>query len=231
MSTATILHFPTLADAPAAVEVTHEEFVHAVRAAVVGRVPSEMERTRLLRAKLVYGGGPAGVRGLCYYGAWTNGETHDFLEITALGEESYIQLAGTTIHELGHCLAGRDAGHGKAWKDACAVLGLNAVQAGGQAYSPEHFDAMVWARIESMPHPSDGKPSFHAGHGAVAPKPRPCPLGIGTRGGRSRGVGSGSRMRLYVCDCPEGTIGRKVRVASDVWDATCNACGVRYGRA
>lgn len=234
MSTATILRFPlTLIDQQPAIEVTHEEFVHAVRAIAVGRLASAMERARLLGAKLVYGGGPAGIRGLCYYGAWTNGEKHDFIEITALGEESYVQLAGTTIHELGHCLAGHSAGHGKAWKDACALLGLNAVQAGGQAYCSEHFAADVWAAIEALPHPSDGRPSFNTGSGAPGQvrKPRPCPLGIGTRGGRSRGLGSGSRMRLYVCGCPEGTIGRKVRVASDVWDATCNACGTRYGRA
>jgi hypothetical protein len=225
---------PFLADeAEPTVEITHESFVHAVRATVVPRVISATERARLLGAKLVYGGGPAGVRGLCYYGAWQNGSTHDFLEIAALGEESYVQLAGTTVHELAHCLAGNKAGHGPEWKAACAVLGLAVAQAGGQAYAPEHFDPMVWARIEALPHPSDGRPAFSAGHGApvVPVRPRPCPLGIGTRGGKSRGAGSGSRMRLYVCACPEGTIGRKVRVASDAWDATCNKCGSRYSRA
>lgn len=225
---------PFLADeAEPTVEITHESFVHAVRSTVVPRVTSATERARLLGAKLVYGGGPQGVRGLCYFGAWQNGSTHDFLEIAALGEESYVQLAGTTVHELAHCLAGNKAGHGPEWKAACAVLGLAVAQAAGQAYAPEHFDPMVWARIEALPHPSDGRPAFAAGQGApVAPKaPRPCPLGIGTRGGKSRGAGSGSRMRLYVCACPEGTIGRKVRVASDVWDATCNKCGSRYARA
>lgn len=217
-------------DVTPAVEVTHETFVHAVRATVVPRLGSAADRGRLLSAKLVYGAA-RDVRGRCFPGAWVNGETHDFLEISAANEESYIQLAGTTVHELAHTLAGAAAGHGKAWKAACAALGLTYCEAAGQAYVPEHFDPMVWARIEALPHPSDGRPSFRGFSGAVAPKaPRPCPLGIGTRGGKSRGAGSGSRMRLYVCACPEGTIGRKVRVASDTWDATCNTCGERYAR-
>jgi hypothetical protein len=231
MSTARVLSF--LADEAPEIETTHEAFIHAVRAIVVPRVADASLRARLLGAKLVYGGGPLGVRGLCYYSAWKNGDQHDFLEISAIGEESYVQVAGTTVHELGHCLAGRGAGHGPEWKAACAVLGLSHCEAGGQAYAPEHFDADVWGRIEALPHPSDGRPTFGLMGGGVAPvvKPRPCPLGIGTRGGKSRGAGSGSRMRLYVCACPEGTIGRKVRVASDTWDATCNHCNTRYARA
>lgn len=220
---------PFLADdASPVVEVTHETFVHAVRAAVVSRVADAAGRARLEGAKLVYGAAKD-VRGRCFPGAWANGTTHDFLEISAVNEESFIQLAGTTIHELAHSLAGAAAGHGRAWKAACAVLGLRHAEAAGQAYAPQHFDVTVWARIESLPHPSDGRPAFR-GRATTAPAPRPCPFGIGTRGGKSRGAGSGSRMRLYVCACPEGTIGRKVRVASDAWDATCNTCGTRYAR-
>ncbi|HLA79663.1 MAG TPA: hypothetical protein VJU18_18965, partial [Vicinamibacteria bacterium] len=152
------------------------------------------------------------------------------LEVSAIGEESFIQVAGTTIHELAHSLAGPGAGHGPSWKAACATLGLRVAQAGGQEYSPEHFDTKVWATIEALPHPSDGRPQFGA-PGAEPPRPRPCPLGIGTRGGKSRGAGSGSRLRLWVCGCPEGTPGRKVRVACDTWDATCNRCRVAYARA
>jgi hypothetical protein len=213
-------------------ETTHEAFVHAVREVVVPRVVDGETRKRLLSAKLVYGGGPAGVRGLCYFGAWENGATQDFIEVTAIGEESHVQLAGTTVHELAHSLAGHEAGHGPAWKAAAAVLGLKVAQAAGQAYSPEHFEPSVWSVIESLPHPSDGRPQFQQGStGAALPvRPRPCPLGIGTRGGRSRGTGSGSRLRLWICDCPEGTPGRKVRVACDTWDATCNRCGTAYQR-
>jgi hypothetical protein len=217
----------------AAEDVTHEDFVQAVRAAVVPRVVSASERERLMAAKLVYGRGQAGVRGLCHFGVWQNGATHDFLEIGALGEESVVQVAGTTVHELAHSLAGNAAGHGPEWKKACAVLGLAVAQAAGQEYAPEHFDASAWAAIEALPHPSDGKPAFAQANGAPAQprRPRPCPLGIGTRGGRSRGAGSGSRLRLWVCGCPEGTVGRKVRVASDEWDATCNRCGSTYTKA
>jgi hypothetical protein len=225
MSTARVL--PFIAETS---ETTHEEFVHAVRAAVVPRVNDQALRARLLGAKLVYGGGPDGVRGICYYGAWQNGQAHDFLEIAAFGEESFVQLAGTTIHELAHCLAGFGFGHGPEWKAACAVLGLQLAQAAGQSYSPEHFEPSVWATVEALPHPSDGRPAIRLGSGATV-TPRPCPLGIGTRGGKSRGKGAGSRMRLYICGCPEGTPGRKVRTACDAWDATCNRCGARYSRA
>lgn len=228
---AAVLQFDVETPKPQAqVETTHEQFVHAVRTVVAPRVLDRETREHLLAAKLVYGGGPAGVRGICYYGAWENGQSHDFLEIAALGEESYVQLAGTTIHELAHSLAGHGCGHGPEWKKACAALGLQVAQAGGQAYSPAHFDPAVWAVIESLPHPSDGRPQFARRGGAPA-KPRPCPLGIGTRGGRSRGAGSGSRLRLWVCGCPEGTPGRKVRVACDTWDATCNRCGTTYAKA
>ncbi len=222
-----------LADTQEPVETTHEAFVHAVRDAVVNRLGDSETRKRLLSAKLVYGGGPAGVRGLCYFGAWENGSTHDFVEITANGEESHVQLAGTTVHELAHSLAGHAAGHGPAWKAAAAVLGLKVAQAAGQSYSPDHFDVDVWPVIEALPHPSDGKPRFAqaAGQPTLPRAPRPCPLGVGTRGGRSRGAGSGSRMRLWLCGCPEGTPGRKVRVASDAWDATCNRCGTTYQKA
>jgi hypothetical protein len=216
---------------PKAALMTHEEFVHAVRQVVAPRVVDKVLRDRLLAAKLVYGSGPLGVRGLTYYGAWQNGETQDFLEITAIGEESYVQLAGTTIHELAHSLAGFGSGHGSDWKAAAAVLGLKDALAGGQNYAPADFDACVWAAIEALPHPTDGTPQFRTGAARVPAKPRPCPMGVGTRGGKSRGAGSGSRLRLWVCGCPDGTPGRKVRVASDEWDATCNRCRTPYARA
>ncbi len=226
MATAHVLQFH--ADEPEA-ETTHEAFVQAVRSVVVDRVSDAQTRERLLGVKLVYGGGPGDVRGLCYYQAWQNGPRHDFVEIAATGEESHVQLAGTTIHELAHALAGPGSGHGPQWKAACAVLGLRVAQAAGQDYTPAHFDAPTWARIEALPHPSDGQPTFASGRGPALPRrSKPCPLGIGTRGGRSRGAGSGSRLRLWICGCPEGTPGRKVRVASDAWNATCNRCGTQY---
>ena len=86
----------------------------------------------------MYGAGHGmGAPGDTFYGAWSNGTPgHDFLEGCATGEESPVPIAGTTIHELAHCLAGNTAGHGPAWKAACKVLGLVHAEAGGQSYAP-----------------------------------------------------------------------------------------------
>jgi len=214
---------------PVPVETTHEQFIHAIRRIVARRIADVAARERLLAAKLVYGGGQSGIRGLCYFQAWKKDAAQDFIEVAAMSQESLVQIAGTTIHELGHCLAGFSHGHGAGWKGACKVLGLSTAHAAGQSYSPDDFAPEVWAAIEQLPRPSDGAPSFR-GLGA-APRQKPCPLGIGTRGGRSRGKGSGSRMRLYHCGCPEGTPGRKIRSATDELDATCNRCGQKYQRA
>jgi len=210
--------------------VTHETYIAQIRALAVARVTDPAPRLRLDSAKLVYGSGMAGTRGVTFYAAWQNGETHDFVEICATGEESDVQIAGTTIHELGHVLAGPGSGHGPQWKAACKVLGLLHAEAAGQTYSPAHFDGALWAAVETLPVPTDGGPVFRTGQrgmpGIPTAKPRPCPLGIGTRGGKSRGVGSGSRLRLWTCAC-----GIKVRVASDDFQAACLRCGSAFARA
>src|SRR5262245_31874934 len=214
--------------------VTHETFIHAARNIVLPRVSASTPRARLADAKLVYGAGHSmGARGVTFYGAWANGTPgHDFLEVCAAGEETTVQIAGTTIHELAHCLAGNTAGHGPQWKAACKVLGLIHAEAAGQAYAPEHFATDVWAAVETLNEPNDGRPTFATrgvgGPGIIA-RPvtiRPCPLGIGTRGGRSRGAGSGSRLRLWQCSCPV-----KVRIASDDFRAQCLTCGDVFKRA
>jgi hypothetical protein len=223
----------------AATHSTHEEFIHAIRDIVVKYQSDAAVRDKLLGVKLVYGIGAGHYRGICYYGAWENGHTTDFLEIAATGEESATQLAGTTIHELGHVIAGNTAGHGKDWKAACLALGLTATHAGGQNYAPEHFAPHLWADIAKLA-PSDGTPIFgKAATGFIGLRPavlKPCPLGIGTRGGVSRGVGSGSRMRKYQCACnPEQAKadGRTtiVRAATDNLKATCNVCNSVFKRA
>jgi hypothetical protein len=211
---------------------THEHFIHAVRGIVVARLTDPAAAQRLSDAKLVYGSGERGIRGVTFFEAWQNGRRHDFLEVCAAGEQSPVQIAGTTIHELAHCLSGPGAGHGADWRLACQALGLIHADAAGQAYAPEHFDPAIWSAIDGLPRPNDGVPVFAAGLAGLLPTltvtPRPCPLGIGTRGGKSRGKGSGSRLRLWVCGCTPPV---KVRVASNDFQATCGRCGLEFHRA
>src|SRR5580692_6577396 len=89
---------------------THEQFLASVREIVVVRL-NEKEAGTLRRAKLAYGWGHLGRRGTCFYESWEHSSPTEFIEICACGEESTIQLAGTTIHELAHCLAGSASGH------------------------------------------------------------------------------------------------------------------------
>lgn len=208
-------------------KISHESYIHRVRDIVSTRVSGDV-RDKILNAKLVYGcGSVPGARGVTYFGRWKNGheEPIDIAEVCAFGEENPVQIAGTTIHELAHIVAGLKAGHGKEWKDACKVLGLRRAHAAGQYYLPAAFDhdfRMQWA---IMPHPEDGKPhGSHVGPG-IAIRPRPCSAGIGTRGGKSRGVGSGSRLRKWNCPC-----GIIVRVSSDDFKARCLRCDGEFYR-
>lgn len=202
-----------------------EEFIHAVADIVLDRQPNDVKER--CRARLSYGAGAPGLRGVTYYGRWSDPGTDEpipFVEICALGEEHPIQLAGTTIHELGHVLAGFGAGHGKAWKDACRQLGLRHVRAAGTVYSFACFDPdirhIVSQLIEKL---KEGRPA-----NGFLTVPRPCPMGIGTRGGKSRGKGSGSRLRKWVCECEKPVI---ARVASDDFKAHCDCCGSAFKRA
>jgi hypothetical protein len=152
--------------------------------------------------------------------------------VCAFGEESAVQLAGTTAHELAHCLAGRDAGHGREWKVACRTLGLVRASASCQVYGGEDFARKVWTELLLLPDPTDGSPVHRVILGPqpakVIAKPGPCPLGNGTKGGKSRGPGSGSRLRLFMCQCPEKPY--RARVACDVFDVNCNRCGSLFER-
>jgi len=208
---------------------THEQFIHAVRDAAVARLTPE-DRAKVMDAKLVYGAGyKTGARGVTFFNQWKNGHDHALCEVCAFGEDSIIQVAGTTIHECAHVLAGPGAGHGKAWIEACAKLGLQFVRAAGTRYSLACFAPDVRQAIAAMPLPTDGGPGAMLGLSPnVAPvsKARPCSAGIGTRGGKSRGVGSGSRLRKFVCSC-----GIIVRASRDVLNATCNECGSAFNRA
>lgn len=212
----------------------HEDYIQAVRKLAVARLPEGDERRRLEHAKLVYGLGSPGLRGVTVFGTWQNGSDakEDFIEVCAAGEESAVQLAGTTVHELAHCLAGHKAGHDKEWKQACERLGLRCAKAAGHRYLMAGFEPTLREAILALPQLGDGLPAFHGtrgpGLGLLLPpvRPRPCSLGWGTRGGKSRGPGSGSRQRKYICGC-----GQIVRAATDALEARCLKCLGLFERA
>jgi len=205
-------------------KMTHERFIHEIRDIAVVRLNDENLRKKVRIAKLVYGSGQRGLRGTCFYEAWDSGEQHELIEICAFGEQSLIQLAGTTLHELAHGIAGPKAGHGPDWKRAARLLGLVRAGAAGQEYSIGDFDYQVWEKISNLPWPSDGHPAFKQAKSGITRRQvtsnRPCQAGIGTRGGRSRGPGSG-RLRLFLCVCETPV---KVRVARDSFNAMCLEC-------
>lgn len=212
-------------DAKQARHLTHEQFVHEVAKLGIGLLAEE-DAALARKSRIAYGmGARMGARGVTYFNNWLDNkaEVQHFVEICANGEENPVQLAGTTLHELGHVLAGWEAGHKKPWHEACDKLGLRAIKAAGTSYLPAMFDPRIRAQIaELIERLSDGKPNGQ-GFGNYKPTaPKPCSAGIGTRGGTSRGVGSGSRLRKWVCCCaPKPVI---ARVASDNFEATCNRC-------
>jgi len=203
--------------------MTHEEFVTAVAAAAASKLSSD-EQAKVAAIKLCYGAGPDGTRGVTYFQRWKSGSTDaiPFVAINAIHQESIVQLAGTTVHELGHVLAGMGAGHGKDWHMACDRLGLRRIKAAGTAYSWAHFEPALRDTIIRLPRPVDGAPvaSLTMPNGRPL-MIKPCSAGVGTRGGKSRGQGSGSRLKLWECGC---TPPMKVRVARPDFDATCNCC-------
>lgn len=209
--------------------MTHEEFVTAIADVAAGKLGSaEQEKVRAI--KLCYGAGPDGTRGVTYFNRWKTGPeaAMPFVAINAIHQESIVQLAGTTLHELGHVLAGWEAGHRKDWSDACSRLGLRCVKAAGTAYTWAHFAPDIRHAIACLPRPVDGNPlplAALALPGGRTPAIKPCSAGQGTKGGRSRGTGSGSRLRLFECEC-EPPI--KVRVARDEFDCTCNTCSTVF---
>lgn len=226
----------------AKITTTHELFIHRVRDLAIAYaraegVVDEAMLTRLAHAKLLYGVGAAGVRGVCHYDAWQNGIGKvDVVEIAASVQESWVQLAGTTIHELGHVLAGWGHGHDAGWKDATISLGfVKRPDAAGQVYRLALFTPAIRHAIYALAAEiSDGSPAFSTyglgaliGFGFNFTKPRPCSAGIGTKGGKSRGAGSGSRLRLWECRCERPV---KVRIASDDFQAHCDRCGEAFTR-
>lgn len=208
---------------------THEAFIAKVAALAIGRLPVNDPRLPALKAaKLVYGAGNSGLRGITYYDRWKPNAnlSAPFVEVCAFGQESWLQVAGTTIHELAHVLAGYQAGHGPEWKAACGELGLNCAKAAGTRYQLANLAVDIRCTIAALPKPDDGEPVAPLSALGLPVTLKPCAAGIGTRGGKSRGKGSGSRLRLWACDC-----GCKARVASDVFEAIHTPCGTAFKRA
>jgi hypothetical protein len=223
--------------------INHEQFVQSVReftvkrALELGQINAD-EAQRLNATKLLYGVGKSGVRGVCYYGSWKSGETVEAtVEISAATQENFVQLAGTTVHELGHVLAGHTAGHDTEWKDACVRLGfVKRPMAAGQTYRLALFNRSLREFAHSLAQRmADGSPAFGASQSGLnwlttallTGMGRPCGAGTGTRGGKSRGTGSGSRLRKWVC---AGECGQIVRASTDSLAVTCDADGTPYVR-
>ena len=214
---------------------THEQYIHAVRELAIEfailhngteYLFNNGEQIDKLRSvKLTYGRGALGLRGVTQFNAWKHECDTDLIEICALGEESYVQLAGTTIHELAHVLAGISAGHSKTWKSACEALGLRRMKVSVH-YQLALFHPWIRDRLARMDKPSDGNPTLTLGNlfkHRKGSSVRVCTQGIGTKGGKSRGAGSGSRLRKYVCGH-----GQIIRASTDTLDCTCNVCDTAF---
>lgn len=219
--------------------MTHERYINCIRELALAYTIANGERhaskvpyltaeqiENIKHAKLVYGRGHITLRGITQFGAWNNGrsknenapKSDELVEICALGEDSPVQVAGTTIHELAHVASGMGVGHAKAWKENCKALGLRCVRAAGTKYSMAMFAPELRDAIARLPAPQDGFPKNQLAGLAGLLVMRPCGAGIGVRGGRSTGPGSG-RLRKYVC-----AHGQIIRASTDHLNATCNVC-------
>lgn len=211
---------------------THETFIHGVRDLVAAHADLKPEQIeRLANVKLVYGVGNGSYRGVTWYNAWTRQDQPcDVVEIAATAQESWVQLAGTTIHELAHVLGGHQAGHGNEWKDLAVALGFSKRPlAAGQVYHLAMIRPVLRLAIARLAQTlADGSPAFRltAARLTISTTVRPCSAGRGVKGGKSMGKGSG-RLRLWECSCERPV---KVRVSSDDFQAHCDRCGETFHR-
>lgn len=226
---------------------THETYVAAIYS-LAARAPglTDIDRATIGAIKLTYGAGPSGARGVTYFNRWQlplpGIQTSHLVAINALAQESPLQVCGTTLHELGHVLAGPQAGHGADWHAACARLGLGdleqgctGIEAAGTEYVWDMFTPGIRAALQALPLPGDGQPqppnygpqgTPQPGQPAPRTSPRPCGMGIGSRGGTSRGAGAGSRYIKYECTgCAKPVV---LRHAGLELAAKCLSCNTNF---
>jgi hypothetical protein len=207
--------------------LTHKGYLHFVKQTITALgCLNEVERKKLDATELLYGHAGSGVYGVCLYDRWFRDGLQDVIQVSAFLGSSPAEQWNTVGHELGHVLAGRDAGHGSRWKAAARKLGIKNPRAFGPT-SIDDLDPKLALALEKIPLPRDGRPVCDDDI-VIGGAPRGgCAVGIGTRGGRSHGAGSG-RLRLWVCECPRPV---RVRVASDDFRARCLICGGVFKRA
>lgn len=227
--------------------ITHEQYVASMVNVLLKQpgVTAE-DRKAIELAKITYGGGEMGVRGITWFDKWQHGTgakapKGHFVGINATWQKTVIELAETVAHELGHVTAGKGTGHGPEWSAACARLGFVHARAtdDGKPLDWSWFTPECAKALKALPLPTDGSPLAPAegglgpwGKPILKPVARPCGAGWGVRGGKSRGTGSKSRLLLWECKCEVNLSGKpgpiKLRCASTELDVTCNKCKRKF---
>lgn len=224
---------------------THESYLDAIRRAAIKWAATKTkdhaptitpEESALLSSiKIAYGNSPSGVLGQCHLAKWSGpkGATFPLVTVSAIYQESPVQLAITILHELGHVLAEQRAytravedakgtdtkpnaahvrcGHDSKWEQGAKDIGLSVPKAtyttGDAAWT--QIAPGLSESIQSIAPPTEGSPILGTegwakdAEGRPIPPTRRCTGGDGSRGGRSRGAGSKSRFWKYQCGCPK----------------------------
>lgn len=227
--------------------VTHEDYVAAiVKLALKQPGLSPADRRVIEASKITYGAdASSGLRGRTYHEHWHRHGSKSpscIVEVCATGQESPLQLCGTTLHEIGHVIAGVGHGHDATWKEACARVGLGQpdapISAAGTEYSWVMFEPKLRAKLQALAEPNEGKPVVPKGETVSV---RVCLAGQGAKGGKSHGAGSGSRLLLWECQCGPDTRWKppatgkdmapkpvKLRHAGRDLEVTCKRCGYDF---
>jgi hypothetical protein len=213
--------------------VSHESYIQGIVEAAKQMVKDDPAKLAAIeRCKVTYGQGIAGALGVTYHNTWKS-KPADFIgpvqpspivEVCAQHQSDWTQVATTTIHELGHVVAGYGHGHDRVFKEACEALGLRAAKAVAtkDESNLSRLHPKLRAMIAALPQPTDGTPMQVANRFGIVPRAKGCSAGAGTKGGKSRGVGSGSR--LVKCSCER--CGYTVRTTQKWLDVAIPKCPV-----